>query len=248
MILTCPECAVSYKARPEAIGPNGRTVKCAQCDATWFAPAPEVDLSTPDALQLDDIQKDNQTDNYDGTFGKKAETSSTIVPPIMGKPAEKSADVIMRDKVDAAKRRQRLQTIWLIWLLPLLLLTLICFVLFFGRQNIAKTFPASVPFYNALGIKVSQTGLRVIKPEVSAAIINGEPTFIINGEIRNLSDEVKNLPMLELAFHNPEGDEVANWRVELPQPRLQAKEIIAFLSEYPNPPPDSVSLRYRLVN
>lgn len=244
MILTCPECAVSYKAKPEAIGPNGRTVKCAQCDATWFAPAPEVDLSTPDALQLEDIQADVK----DESFGAKAEVIPTVLPPLEGKPAEKSADVIMRDKVDAAKRRQRLRTIWLIWLVPLLLITLICFILFFGRQSIAKSFPASVPFYNALGINVSETGLRVFKPEVSAAIINGEPTFIINGEIKNLSDETKNLPMLELAFHNPEGDEVANWRVELPQPRLNAKEIIAFVSEYPNPPPDSVSLRYRLVN
>jgi len=244
MILTCPECAVSYKAKPEAIGPNGRTVKCAQCDATWFAPAPEIDLSTPDALQLEDIQADVKDD----IFGMKSEPASSTLPPLISKPKTKSADVIMRDKVDAAKRRHRLRIIWLIWLLPLLLITLICFILFFGRQSIAKSFPASVPFYNALGVDVSQTGLRIIKPEVSAAIINGEPTYIINGEIKNLSDEPKSLPMLELAFHNPEGDEVANWRVELPQPRLNAKEIITFVSEYPNPPPDSVSLRYRLVN
>jgi len=248
MILTCPECAVSYKAKATSIGPNGRTVKCAQCDATWFAPAPEAELSTPDALQLEDIQADIKAEVQEDTALKATNLTPGAFAPPSARSAGKSADVIMRDKADAAKRRQRLRTIWLIWMVPLLLLTLLCFLLFFGRQSIAKSFPASVPFYNALGINVSQTGLRVTKPEVSAAIINGEPTFIINGEIKNLSDETRNLPMLELAFHNPEGDEVANWRVELPQPRLDAKEIIAFVSEYPNPPPDSVSLRYRLVN
>lgn len=245
MILTCPECSVSYKTTDDAIGPNGRTVKCVQCAAVWFAPASDLSQSTPDALQLEDIQTEVQEED----LSVKAEAlAPAALSTTLDKPVHKSADVIMRDKADAAKRRGRLRTIWLIWFIPLFLLTALFFILFFGRDTIAERFPASVPFYNAIGVDVSESGLRIIKPEVSAAIINGDPTFIINGEIKNLSPEPKNLPMLELAFHNPDGDEVANWRVELSSPTIGANEKIAFVSEYPNPPPDSVSLRYKLIN
>lgn len=245
MILTCPECSVSYKTSDDAIGANGRTVKCAQCEAVWFAPASDLSQSTPDALQLKDIQSDEKQD-LDVTAKTEA-----LAPPIASgssrQSTHKSADAIIRDKADAAKRRSRLRVIWLIWFVPLFFLTALFFILFFGRDTIAGRFPAAVPFYNAVGVDVSESGLRIIKPEVSASIINGEPTFIINGEIKNLSNESKKLPMLELAFHNPDGDEVANWRVELNSSTIAGNEKIAFVSEYPNPPPDSVSLRYKLA-
>jgi predicted Zn finger-like uncharacterized protein len=47
MLIVCPSCATSYTIDPAAVGPTGRTVRCARCKVTWFAggppmPAPEV--------------------------------------------------------------------------------------------------------------------------------------------------------------------------------------------------------------
>jgi len=40
MLLTCPSCETSFRIKPDALGPSGRTVRCARCHTNWFA-APE---------------------------------------------------------------------------------------------------------------------------------------------------------------------------------------------------------------
>lgn len=37
MLIVCPTCATSYTIDPGSLGPEGRTVRCTRCRASWFA-------------------------------------------------------------------------------------------------------------------------------------------------------------------------------------------------------------------
>lgn len=41
MIITCPSCAARYDVDDDRFSPDGRSVRCAECDESWFVPAPQ---------------------------------------------------------------------------------------------------------------------------------------------------------------------------------------------------------------
>jgi predicted Zn finger-like uncharacterized protein len=51
MLIVCPSCATSYMIDQAAVGPAGRSVRCARCKSTWFAGAP---TSAPDVTAFVD--------------------------------------------------------------------------------------------------------------------------------------------------------------------------------------------------
>jgi predicted Zn finger-like uncharacterized protein len=70
MKIKCPDCGTSYEIKAEALGPEGRSVKCAKCGNRWFvspaddeedALAPAFDADKPDGAAgapADDTDKD----------------------------------------------------------------------------------------------------------------------------------------------------------------------------------------------
>lgn len=54
MRIDCPSCSASFEVKAEALGAQGRTVRCARCKTTWFAAAaaPEAPkIIAPEALE-----------------------------------------------------------------------------------------------------------------------------------------------------------------------------------------------------
>jgi len=184
MIITCPECQTRYKASEEAIGINGRTVRCASCTATWFVPAPHAEM-TLDELALDDFKKETVTPAYGA---------------------------------------------------------------YHYRQNIVEAYPKAATFYKAIGWDVSLSGLMLNLPETRYADVDGRPVLIVTGTLRNLTQEVINVPMIGLTLHDGDETVLAEWQVDLETTRLGPKERAEYLTQYPNPPLDAVELRTRLVS
>ncbi|WP_026942326.1 MJ0042-type zinc finger domain-containing protein [Hellea balneolensis] len=236
MILTCPECSTRYLTKENAIGPNGRTVRCAKCDTTWFV------ASEADTLTLQDNQSPVEeivqatTEDMAGEFGKNR------VPEAPG------AHVVMRDKVDKERRRRRLTSVGLIWAVPLFLLFVASILGYVFRQNIVNGVPQMATLYKTLGVDVTMSGLNIEDPITRSALIDGKPVLVVNGAVKNITSKDQDVPMVELSLHSKDGEPLVTWLVDVNTPRLAKNERVTFVSEYPNPPVDAVKLRYRFAD
>jgi len=111
MILTCPECSTKYMAKDGSIGPNGRSVSCARCDAVWF-----VEGTDPDMMAFEDNKTVLITAEPDIESMPDTDVTLAKATPSVG------AHTLLRDKADAEKLAKRKRLISLIWAAPLLIL------------------------------------------------------------------------------------------------------------------------------
>jgi len=244
MILTCPECSTRYLTKESAIGSNGRTVRCAKCDTTWFV------ASEADELALQDNQSSVEdivpvaaciaaTTTPDISFGQ------TVAPEEASQPG---ADVVMRNKVDNQRRRRRLTSVGLIWAVPLFLLFIAAILGYVFRQDIVNGMPQTATIYKSLGVDVTLSGLDIEDPATRSALIDGKPVLVVNGAVRNITPQTQNVPMVELSLHSKDGEPLVTWLVDVNKESLGKNERVTFVSEYPNPPVDAVKLRYKFAD
>jgi len=262
MILTCPECATRYLAKDKAIGPNGSTVRCSKCEATWFV-----------AADIDELAfKDNQTQSMtaasvaaakpvkssfsakladetaDLAFDKSApDNSQDILIKTQDKSDKPSrgAHVDIRDKADDKRRLRRLRTVGLIWLIPLSMLFMAIGLAYIMRHDIVRAMPNTATLYKAIGIDVSLSGLAIDPPITRTTLIDNKTILVVNGTVRNISSKTQDVPLIKFSLHDKSGAELTSWFVETDAKSLEKNERVNYVSEYPNPPLDAVGMRYQ---
>ncbi|WP_427454618.1 MJ0042-type zinc finger domain-containing protein [Litorimonas sp. WD9-15] len=232
MILTCPECSTRYIAKEGSIGPNGRTVRCAKCETTWFAAAETVD---PDALALEDNQTVLIEPEIEITPDPQAELAFGDVAPA-------GAHIALRDRADAEKLKRRKRVIFLIWAVTIAILIAAAILAFVKRQDIVNRTPIAASVYQSLGIPVKQGGLDIASPETETLLVEGEPVLFVKTSIKNLTGDTKLASYLGFRLHNRSGEAVAEWYVETGT--IAAGDVKTVETRYPNPPIDGVQLSY----
>jgi len=244
MILTCPNCATRYSTTAEAIGTNGRTVRCSSCESTWFVTA------DPDILDLREQEKQEQKiiDTPPETFD--ATTEENDVEANFGDVREQplGAHVQIRDMADQRRRNRSLMGVYSVWFIALALLGSMAFYAFNNKQSIVEKYPGTATIYQAFGVEANAIGLEFEDPTIRRLPVDGVETLVINGHIINITDETRQIPMLELSIVNKSEDVLASWVIEPPQAELEAKGRIAYSSEYQNPPVDGEKVLYKFLD
>jgi len=243
MILTCPECSTNYMAKDGSIGPNGRSVRCARCEAVWY-----VEGTDPDALALEDnkavliTEKPETMSESDAPDASNARIKGAAPLSV---PAAKGAHTLLRDKADAEKLAKRKRLIRLIWVSPLLILIGVTVAVIVKRQTVVEKYPRTATIFQAIGLEVKSNGLDLRNLANERLLVDGEDVLRVTGDVVNLTSQAKVSPLIQLRLENRSGEPLADWFVE--PGTVPAGETVKIETDYPAPPIDGASIHYRFV-
>jgi len=265
MILTCPDCATRFKIADNAIGPNGRTVRCSQCSTTWFVAAEPDVLALDEAERLEELREevirepvshaldvpeapDALTNDENVQSGGHADLESSIVSPNIDELQDLGPHTTIRDNAERKKVRRRLLGVGMIWIVTLAILALFALAAYLFRAQIVDRFPGAAPVYRSMGLEANSSGLEIYGLETREGNTDGVEVLIVTGKIKNFDTKSRNVDMIRLNFKNDAGEVLASWVVEPPKSKLRRDETISFSSQYPNRPLDASKLDAEFVN
>lgn len=266
MRIECPSCAAGFEVSPSALEPNGRTVRCAACKTTWFAPAPSLVLADGASEQIPApaptpaVTADDRADHEAlAAVGKKAEIEDAkiedakivdVVDAPSVSPAEEEAvpSPMPRRKTVAPfmpAARKRPAAIPLGFVAALLFGIISVGVL--SRQSIVRAAPELATLYAAVGLPVNLRGLEFQNIRTKQEIQDGITVLAIEGEVENIAKRAVELPRVRLSVLGDNGVEIYSWTALLPRSILYPHERVQFKSRLASPPAAGKEIMVRFL-
>lgn len=105
------------------------------------------------------------------------------------------------------------------------------------RGSIVAAWPPAARLYSAVGLAVEPVGAGLELRNVR--IIQGGnpavPVLVVQGEVVNVTEQVRDVPLLRGALVAADQAELAHWTFAVEQPRLLPGEVVTFKTEIENP-------------
>jgi predicted Zn finger-like uncharacterized protein len=222
MILECPECRTRYLVPDSAIGPDGRTVRCASCKHSWFQAAPVLDLVARAEAQAEAPAPVAQPERY--------------VPPVSdNRDDDEDYDAFahrppFRPRRNPAKRR----TVGAI-VAGVVMIAGVAVVAALGSGDLASLIN--------LPLAQRETPLRLIdNPIERRDLDNGSEMFAISGQVVNPTNVRQHVPDIRAELHDAQGRLVYSWTIRPEATELAPKGSVAFNSAKLDVPVNSKQL------
>ncbi|WP_230482821.1 zinc-ribbon domain-containing protein [Sphingomonas sp. Leaf21] len=230
MILECPECRTRYLVPDSAIGPEGRTVRCANCRHSWFQSPPEPELPLPPVAMA-------APDGASPDGGVEASAPPPVIvpppaPPILSQDQAGFDAFAHRAPFRARRNPVRRWTIGAV-AAGLLMLIATAAILWTGMPGIGG--------WLGLGSTESALELRS-NPIERRELENGSELFAISGQIINPSSNQQRVPDLRAELKDAQGRVVFSWAIAPQQRTLGPGASIDFNSAKLDVPPSSKRL------
>ncbi|WP_313001538.1 DUF3426 domain-containing protein [Brevundimonas sp.] len=219
MILTCPACATSYFVPDEAIGPNGRRVRCKSCGHDWRATLEDEPLELSAA----------ETPVAEAGFGKREEAPETL--------AETPAPELpraFRAKAEQQRKMRRAAAQGAVWAGLAVVFLALLGAAFAFRLQIVQAWPQAAAVYKLAGAPVNLAGLEF--EAVGAKTAAYDPgKIVVSGALRNIRDNEVVAPPVRVALLNASGAEVAHRIVRLETAPVLPGKVQGFAVVIPDP-------------
>ncbi|MBI1188916.1 MAG: DUF3426 domain-containing protein [Alphaproteobacteria bacterium] len=231
MILTCTSCLTRYFAEDDAIGPAGRSVRCAACGHTWFA-EPALTLQPGETVPADPAAPPPLT--REGVERMRKAASGPGPAP--------SAAALYRAQQGERMREERARAAIFAWTGAGAAVAASAAGAVVFRQDVAEFWPRSASAYAAFGFDVNVYGLEVEGLTVERAFEGPTPVLLVSGEVRNIGRDDKPAPPLRITLRDSQENELYEVVHALEARVIEAGGALPFMVRLDNPPVDAVDL------
>ncbi|MCB1507374.1 MAG: zinc-ribbon domain-containing protein [Hyphomicrobiaceae bacterium] len=272
MRIICPNCNAVYQVGETALGPNGRTVRCAKCKESWFATAePEED-----AFAVDDFEAMAASGAADAAYEADAEVADpdgagggyeafeikrpdpvastvSLIEGALGRHREEGGGTVRpRPAVSRGVRLKQAARRNLIGAKSIPALVVLGLVLIGAmvllRNQVVSVVPDLASLYRLAGLEVNVRGLQFTEVTTQAQVSNGQRVLLIEGAIENVDTAVRDVPAIRLAMLSAQGSEVYVWLAEPAARLIDPGSRIPFRTQVVAPPALARDLSLRFVD
>jgi predicted Zn finger-like uncharacterized protein len=264
MLIVCPACTTSYQVDPAAIG-DGREVRCARCQTTWFASAEPLAMASAalhqEAAEAEQGQADWAEESFpvaeeaapaDGEIEPEVEAPSLVPGPEAIAPVDA---VGVGEDIDsfAARRARRLEAIRRRrWQPDLAAIVLTLFVInaaiISWRADIVRILPQTASLFGVIGLPVNLRGLDFANVTTAKETQEDVTVLVVEGAIANTTAAAVEVPRLRLAVRNEAGSEIYTWTALPDRPVLAPGETLPFRTRLASPPAEGRDVVVRFFN
>ncbi len=194
MILTCPACATSYFVPDEAIGPNGRRVRCKTCGHDWRASLEDAPLELEPATE---------------GLSPAADPASETLPESLAETPAPELPRAFRARAERKRRTRQAAAAGAAWAAAAaVVLGLITGGVLF-REEIVRKFPATAGAYGALGLDVNIVGLE-FEAQRARVAPHDPGRIVVSGAVRNIRETEVSSPPIRVILQDERGVEIAS--------------------------------------
>ena len=255
MRIECPSCAAGFDVNPSALEPNGRTVRCAACKATWFAPAPsilqseaKIEVAAPALAVSAEDRADHEALTAAGNRIPAEEAQIVTAEEAPTAPAAPAPPPAPRRKTvtQFVPSRQKPKHRFPLGFVAVLLVAIFTFGIM-GRQSIVRAAPEMATLYSAIGFPVNLRGLEFQNIRTRQEIQDGITVLAIEGDVENVANRAVELPRVRLSVLGENGVEIYSWTALLPRSILYPHERVPFKSRLASPPAAGKEIMVRFL-
>jgi predicted Zn finger-like uncharacterized protein len=223
ILLSCPSCTTRYRANPDAIGDNGRRVRCASCGHTWTAELEQpVDLPELETVPVDE------------------EPAEFAQEPPKPHQAFRHREAVKQRTMSAAVAGGA-------WGGLVAACAMVMVAAWIFKVDVVTMWPRATSAYAAVGTEVNVYGFSVGELNISRESQHGVPLVIIEGDVHNFDRRRRDVPNLRAMLVDEHGNSVLEWSVPITGGAVSAGETRPFRTVVSDPPPNAVEAEVILV-
>lgn len=261
MLLICPSCETSFRVKPDALGPAGRTVRCARCHTSWFA-APEGMEREPAMAETAAIEAASTSlpaiPANDPISWHEPAAENEPPPPLVPDGFSPMTSAMPEDDDAEAESKPVRRTlpprpaprkasrkglgVAILAAAGALVVAAIA-----ARATIVHAIPDLAGLYAAAGLPVNLRGLEFRDVRTTSETQDGIAVLVIEGEVANVAKHAVEVPRVRLAVLGAGGQELYSWTALLPRSTLSEDEKVFFRSRLASPPPEGREVLVRFL-